>query len=757
MRFFSFFFIIILFGVFHSYAQKENNVLQMTDTAAIKKAMEKANPPMQVADRAVVSDSFKTYKQNPKSTVFGSSFFNTPSLSFEPNLRIATPLNYILGPDDELILSISGYQEANIRVQVRPEGSIIIPQVGEMLVSGLSILDATNKIKTKMQQTAYPTLGNGSTQLNITLGKIRSIRITIIGAAKSGNYTVSSLTSVFNSLYLCGGPDAINTYREIQLIRNNKVYQKIDLYQFLTKGDQRGNVLLKENDVINFPVYKKRVTLAGEVKRPGVFEMLENESLDNLLFYAGGFTENAFKASIKIKQVTDTGLQLKDLNKSDFATYKLVNGDSLTVNKILNKIENIVSIDGAVYRPGEFEFTSELTVKELIRKASGLQEGSYLDRAIITRTHPDRSKENISFSVKDIMLEGKSDIKMQKGDRVQIAFISDFVSKYTIQIEGEIRKPGIYPYKNNITLKDMLFLADGITDAASTYRIEIGRRIVKENVIPNDSIAEVIILDVDKNLGITDERMILKPFDLITVRRNPGYLEQKRVKIIGEVVYPGSYTIISKKERLSDLLKRAGGLTPYAYSEGLFLIRKNNFNDMTDSISTNEKITRQILKDTNNLVLKDVKHVNSKIAINIKKILEKPGSVEDYVLEEGDLIQVVKLDPLVKLSGEVLLATKTSFVDGKPLSYYLGKAGGTTDEAKLSRIYVLNANGSVNKTHNYLWGLFRSYPKVQAGAEIIIPNKKISKELGANEVISLASTFVSLASLVIITISTLAK
>ncbi|MDP9047146.1 MAG: SLBB domain-containing protein, partial [Bacteroidota bacterium] len=407
------------------------------DTTEIKKE-KTANPAMQVVTRQVVPDSYKAVSKAPESNVFGSSFFSTESLSFEPNLRIATPSHYILGPDDELLINISGYQEANIKVQVQPEGVINIPQVGQINVTGLTFDEATRRIKSRMEQTAYPNIKSGLTKLSITLGRIRSIHITVIGAAKPGNYTVSSLTTVFNSLYQSGGPGSINTYRRIQLLRDGKVFKTVDLYQFLTKGDESGNVQLKENDVINFPVYKKRVSIAGEVKRPGVFEMLDGETLDDLFFLAGGFTDKAYKASVKINQKTDTERRIKDLAKADFSTYSLNNGDDILVSAILDRVENSVSISGAVYRPGQFELTKNLTLKGLIDKADGLQEGVFKDLALLTRVHEDKTIENIPFRVQEVM-NGTADITLKKRDDVQIAFISDFNSTYSVQIEGEVR------------------------------------------------------------------------------------------------------------------------------------------------------------------------------------------------------------------------------------------------------------------------------------------------------------------------------
>ncbi|MGN6398614.1 MAG: SLBB domain-containing protein [Mucilaginibacter sp.] len=711
---------------------------------------------LESAKRHQQTDDYLSYQKPPTSGVFGASLFSTASLSFEPNLRIATPVNYILGADDELLINVSGYQETGIRSVVQPEGTIFLPHVGTIAVAGLTVGQATARIQEKMAQTTYASLKNGQSKLTITLGKIKSIHVTIVGAAKPGNYTVSSLSTVFNSLFLCGGPGDINSYRSIELLRENKVYKTIDLYQFLTRGDQQGNVPLQEGDVINFPVYKKRVTITGEVKRSGIFELKDGEKLQDLLFFAGGFTERAYKASIKVKQVTDIERKIKDLPKTENANYEPQNGDEFEVGAILNRFENEVNITGAVYRAGAFELTPGLTVGGLIQRAGGLQENVFTRRATLTRTHADGTKENITFNVTEIM-NGASDIALVKGDVVHIAAEDDFRSDLKVTVLGEVRKPGDYGFKQNLSLKDILFMAGGVTDAASSFNIEVGRRIVNQSIqVSVDSIAEVYNVDIHDGLEIENNKFVLQPYDIITVRRNPGYTEQKRVTINGEVSFPGSYTIGLKNERISSLIKRAGGLSPLAYKKGVFLIRKN-----TDADQANDQSIKTVQKKTGDTsttqVIEDASRANNRIAINLEQVLNEPGSMNDYVLQDGDIIQVLKVDPLVRVSGEVLAPTKAGFIESESLNYYLTQAGGTTENARLSKIYVVYPNGHVNKAKNGFLGLFRSYPKIEPGAEIIVPHKKVRRALTTGETIGLTSTIVSLISLVIITITNIHK
>ena len=707
--------------------------------------------------RQLAINEYQVYKKTPTPDVFGSDLFNTPSLSFQPNLRIATPGNYVLGPDDQLDLTVSGYQETSLSLTVSPEGNVSIPQVGSIRISGLSIDDAISAIKSKMSQTAYPSLKNGTSRLTITLGKIKSIRITVIGAQKPGNFTLSSLTTVFNALYECGGPGDINTYRNIELIRNNKIYKRIDLYQFITKGDQDGNVLLKENDVINFPVYKKHVSISGQVKRPGNFELKDNETFSDLIAFAGGYTDAAFKASVKVRQITDTERRIKDILKAGMNTYIPSNGDSFQIDAVLDRVENAVSITGAVYRPGEFELIKGLTISALIKKAGGLTENAYTDRAILTRTNPENgTKEDITFNVKNVMNGGSEDITLFKRDLITLATTNQFISNYNVQILGEVRNPGTLPYSKGLSLKDVFFLANGFTDAASSFHVEVSRRLVSERSNKSaDTIANVFDFTTTKDLAIENSKFLLQPFDVITVRRNPGYVEQQRVTISGEVNYPGSYTIESKKERVSDLLKRSGGLTSLAYVKGIFLTRNDPDNNDAQ-LRAIQNIQRSI-RDSSNSVIEDVTRTNNRIAIDLQKILNEPGSIADYILENGDNVQVLKADPLVKISGEVLSSTKTSFIDGKSLQYYISQAGGTTDFARRRKIYVVYANGRTARTHNGIFGIFRSYPNVETGAEIIVPRKIQRKPFSVTESIGVTTAFLSFISLIIVTISTLKR
>ncbi len=695
----------------------------------------------------------KDYISEKQSRVFGSMLFNTPSLSFEPNLRIATPVNYILGPDDELSLTIYGLQEANSRLLVEPDGTINVPQAGVIAVAGLTIEDASKRIKEKLIQHGYNNITTGLTKFNLSLSKIKSIRVTIIGATKPGNYTVSSMSTVFNALYLCGGPDSISSYREIELLRNNKPLQKIDLYDFLIKGEQKGNVVLKEGDVINIPVYKGRVSIDGEVKRPGIYELKTGESLSALIKFAGEFTEKAYTASVRIKQMTDRERRVKDVLKNEYDNYLPQKGDAVMVDSVLNRYENRVVISGAVYRPGEYELTPGLTLKGLILKSDGVKEDVFLQRGLLVRRKEDLSRQAISFQVNEVLKGGAADILLKKEDSVLVGSIFSFRDTLKVNIEGEVHKPGTYDYHENISLKDLLFEAGGFKDAGSNYRIEVSRRINQEQYdAQSDIVAEVFDLNTEKDLDVKGEHFILKPFDLVTIRKKPGYIEQKRVVVNGEVQYPGYYTIKSKKERISDLISRSGGLTKNAYPEGVSLYKKNRISESEkqDKLEKLQTLQFQVTnKDSSKTAEKEINKEYTQIGIDVNQIIKSPGGPEDVLLEEGDSLVVPKLDLLIKVSGEVWSPTKVNYVPGRSAKYYIDEAGGMTGTAFRSHVYVLHANGRAATTHRYVFGLIKSYPKLLPGSEIIVPKITKSTRVSSTEIIGLASALASMAGVVI--------
>lgn len=692
--------------------------------------------------KPVVETKVHAYEQ-----VFGSEIFSNNNLTFEPNLRMATPKNYTLGPDDELVLDVFGYQELNVKMQVSTEGSINIPNIGIVPVIGLSIEQATKRIKDRMARGGYQTLQSGQSQLQVSLGKIRNIKVTIIGEAKRpGSYTLPSLAQVFNALYAAGGPTERGSFRKIEVIRNSKVIATIDAYDFLLNGNQTRNVRLQDQDVVRVPIADVQVTLKGEVKRQGIYEVLPNESFAQILNYAGGFTPLAYKASVHVQQYGDKEMQIKDVAKEAFVQYQPIQGDVIEVGKLLNRFNNRISLIGDVYRPGDYELTNGLTVGQLIKKADGVLPSALLQRGLIVRTNNDLTKEVIAFHVANILNGSASDVLLKKDDEVTIASEKDYKDIYSLQVDGEVRKPGVYPYYNGITLKDLLFQTGGFTDAASIKHIEVARRLHTDSA-HTKQIAEVIEIETEKDLSDNTKNLPLQPWDMVSIRTKPGYKRQLPVYITGEVTYPGKYVLVTNNEHVSEIIKRCGGLTPQAFLQGASLVRQNT-NLAKDTGDARLRKIQQQLKDTGNLT-QDYLKTTIKVGLDLKKILENPLGIEDVVLQEGDVLSIPKEKREIKVSGEVMLPSEIVYKRGESLDYYIGKAGGFTDNARKAKVYVLYPNGSGARIKRFLF--FWKYPRVTEGAEILVPAniEKHNKGLTTAEVIGLTSALASMAGVVI--------
>jgi protein involved in polysaccharide export with SLBB domain len=681
--------------------------------------------------------------------IFGSDLFTNPDSRFEVNLRMPTPKNYIIGPDDEISIDIFGYQEANYKLVVTPEGVINIPSIGYVSVNGLTIDQATQRIKTKMIKSGYSRLANGGqTQLAVNISKIRTIKVTVIGqATKPATYSLSSLSTLFNALYACGGPNEKGSLRKIELIRDNKVIAVFDAYDYLLKGFQSKNLRLNDQDVIRIPVAAVQVKLKGEVMRPGIFEMLPNESLSQLINYAQGFTSSAYTASVLIDQFTDKEKKMQDVLKEDFTNYFPNRGDVITVGKILDRYSNRVSISGAVYRPGRFELTPKLTLSQLIQKADGIQEDAYVERGLLFRTNNDLTKEVVAFDVAAIINGKQQDVFLKKDDSVLIASAKNFSQLYTLSVEGEVKNPGVFEYFKGITLKDLLFQTGGFTDAASPQRIEIARR-VQSDTATKTIIAEVIEIAGSKDLSFKGNEFLLQPWDVVSVRTNPGYKVQLKVRIEGEVLYPGTYVLKSKEERVSDILKRAGGLTLQANNSGANIIRINTSNLKNEASETINKFKK--VSDTSTQLIEELNKPTVKIGLRLDEIMNnQENNLENITLVEGDIINIPKQKNVVKVNGEVMFSTEIVYKQGESIDYYIDKAGGFTDNAKKKRLYVLNANGTASKTKKFLF--FRTFPKVQAGSEILVPRitENNKKGLSSAEWLAVASGLASLAGVVV--------
>lgn len=680
-------------------------------------------------------------------------------LSFEPNMSIATPVGYIIGPNDEININIYGYQEAKYNLKVSPEGDINIPYVGVMYVAGLTIEQATAKIKSKLSSSGYSNIKTGLTKVSVAIGRIRSIKVTVLGEVKApATYTLSSLSTAFNALYLSGGPNDIGSMRNIQIIRNGKVIDSLDIYDFLVKADQKGNINLHDQDVIRIPAYKVRVSLEGQVKRTGLFEMQPGETVQDLLDFAGGFADSAYTASITAYQITDVENRIIDIYKKDYSNYAPSRSESFVVKKTIGRFANRVTILGAVYLPGDFELTRGMTIKDLIIKAHGLKEDAYNRRGIIVRNREDLTPEFVSFSPVDVMQKGINNLLLKANDTITISSVTDLREKTTVFVTGEVRNTGQYNYVENMSLKDLILLAGGFTDAAIPQRIEVGRRLRRDTFNISDiQVSDVIDITSVNDLNITASEVKLQPYDVVAVRKNPGYQPQINVRIEGEVVFPGPYVLENKNERISDVIKRAGGLTLQAYDQGGYVTRINN-KTMVNQVNT-QKINRiqQTLKDTAAPVIQEIERPADQIAVNLTTILSNPGGRNDLTLEDGDVITIPKEKMDVRISGQVLFPTRVVYQEQMNLKDYLGRAGGLTDNARRGKIYVLYPNGNAAKTSHFLF--FKSYPKVTQGSEIIVPKKHEveRRRLTTGEIIGITTTITSFAGVLLALLINLKK
>ena len=679
--------------------------------------------------------------------IFGYTLFANRYLTFEPSLNVPTPENYQLGAGDEVIIDVWGASQQNYQKEITPDGYILLENIGPVYLNGLTVEQATSKIKGRLKS-IYSGLGN-NTFAQVSVGKVRSIKVNIIGEVNvPGTYTLPSFATAFNALYACGGPNENGTFREIKIIRNDEVFSTLDVYDFLVKGIQKSNIRLNDQDILLVGTYGTRVEIEGEVKRPGIYEIKEGETMNDLLAFAGNFTDRAFTARIKLYRNTFTQRKILDVKSEDYPVFTFRNGDFLSVEPILARFENRVEINGAVFREGEYELTPQLTLKQLIEKAGGLRGDAFISRISIYRMRDNYKIEVLPVDLEALMKNPSDDIPLQREDYIKIASIFDLEENFTIQVKGEVQYPGEYPYADNISLEELLVQAGGLLESASLSRIEVARRYKDNKALePVGNIAEIFRFSITPDLRLEEAAMgfSLEPYDMIFVRRSPGYEVQKVVRIEGEVVFPGQYTLSSKDERISAVIARAGGLTPEAYVPGARLTR-------TFVIDEKERLKtlKQLQGQTEDSIEIDISADRQQaIGIDLEKILASPGDRNDLILEDKDVIRVPKQLQTVRLTGAVLYPVTVRYKDFGSLRSYVAGAGGFAENAAKSKAYVIYANGSVDRTRNYL--LFKDYPRIDPGAEIVIPEKPERERLSTQEALGISSTITSIA-LVVVTI-----
>lgn len=655
------------------------------------------------------------------SRVFGSELFANTNLTFEPDLRMATPKNYVIGPDDELLLNIYGLNLSQQTLKVSPDGTINVKYAGIVSVNGLTIEGANAILKSRLAK-YYPALNSGQTKLQLSLGNIRSIRVILIGAInRPGTYTLPSLANLFNALYVSGGPVENGSLRNIELIRNNRVIQKADLYDFLVNGDLSANIRLEDNDVIRVPFATNMITLNGQLNRPGIFELHDNESLKDAITYAGGFKSKAFKGRITGSRYSDFDKRVVDVSGDSLQWFTPKNGDEYFIDSVVNRYQNRVIISGAVFKPGPYAIESGMTLKQLINKAQGLKEDVYTGRALVVRTKDDLSKEYISVELKPIA-EGKDEgLVLKKEDSVHVASIFDLKDTTSVTINGAVRKPGTYRFEEGLSLKSLILKAQGFSDEATGQGIEISRR--KRDVQINkagSNIVELITVNDNKELSGSSTDLQLQPFDIITVKQDPYYKKQISVKVTGEVMMPAVYTLQSREERLSSIIQRAGGLLYTANVAGAKLVRQKK--QVVDT-SEVKRLLKSVARDSSSTTAELAAKNSVDVAIDLKYILKHPGSIDDIILEEGDELIIPRIDNTVSVTGEVFKPLQVMYEKGKSMREYISDAGGATQAGKKNRAFVIYANGGSAKIRKPL-GIFRSYPKIEPGSNIFIPEKQ---------------------------------
>jgi protein involved in polysaccharide export with SLBB domain len=679
---------------------------------------------------------------------FGSSIFTNSKFDPSATVNIATPNNYVLGAGDKLVMDIYGYSQFKQTATVNSDGFIVLEKAGVVNVSGLNIEEAEKKIKNAFSK-IFLGLNGGSgypanTFLKVSLTGYRSIKIKITGEVVApGTYTVTSFTSLLNALYACGGPNDIGTYRDIKLIRNNRVVSTLDLYDVITKGFSKGDMLLKDQDIIQVGPYLSRIAMEGNLKRKGLFEVLPNESLNTVITFAGGFDQYAYSERVKIYRNTSKEKRIIDIKNLDFKSSPVYSGDSIVVEKILDRFENLISIQGAIYRPGEYSLDSNPTLLTLINSAEGLREESLQGRVNIIRTNDDLSISNVTVNLLDIKAGKSVDQPLKRMDRIIIPSIFDLTETSFVKIQGAINNPDALigvevPYIKEMTIQDLIVKVGGLTEAASLSKIEIVRR--KRNVDAKQidaQISDIIEFEIRPDLSFDSksESVKLLPYDEVFVRTSPNYEKQNFASTKGEVIYPGIYGIKYKDEKISDLISRAGGLSPQAYIKGATLVRKTLISDfqktqreeVLNNLNINVKV-KTVTEDLENEepelteegeVIDNI--ITESVGIDLEKILKNPGSVEDLILQDGDEINIPKKLQTVRIEGEILYPTTVKYHPELKFIDYVSKSGGFTKKSARGKAFVIYPNGSVDRTRKFIF--LKIHPKVEPGSEIIIPGK----------------------------------
>ena len=690
----------------------------------------------------MLEDHPSTQDLERSNQVFGRNIFNTRNLTFEPSVNIATPLNYRLGPGDEVIIDIWGASQNTIRQQISPDGTINIQKIGPVNLNGLTISEANDYLKKTLNK-IYNGLNNTNdptSDIRLTLGSIRTIQINVMGeVVQPGTYSLSSFSTVFHALYRAGGVSDIGSLRNVQLVRNGKNIATIDVYQFIMKGNIQDDIRLQEGDVVIVPAYDVLVKIDGKVKRPMRFEMKKDENLSTLISYAGGFDADAYTRSLRVVRQNGQEYEVNTVKDLDYSVYKMRNGDVVTAEAILNRFTNKLEIRGAVYRPGIYQLNGKLnTVRELVNEAQGLTGDAFLNRAVLYRQREDLTTEVIPVDIKAIMDGTSQNIILAKNDILYIPSIHDLEDRGDVVIHGEVAKPDSYPYADNMTLEDLIIQAGGLREAASVVRVDVSRRIRNpHSTVDNDTIGRTYTFSLKEGFVVDGTPgFVLQPYDEVYVRRSPGYQAQQNVVVEGEILFEGSYAMTSREERLSDLIRKAGGSTKNAYLRGAKLTRvatEGEKKRMGDVIRLMSRQLGEAMMDSLDIHVED----HFTVGIDLEKALANPGSTADIVLREGDVVFIPKSTNTVKINGAVMVPNTVSYIAGKNIDYYLNQAGGYSDNAKKSKKFIVYMNGQVTKVKG------SGKKQIEPGCEIIVPSRS-KKRTNVGEILGYATSFSSL-------------
>ena len=749
-------------GVSTSQLQRiKDKYEQQKENAVVKKSNKNVDTqrvnPEQAEDKAPAQSNDMTV-DGPEGgiKVFGRDIFRTANLTFEPSMNIATPVNYRLGPGDQLQIEVWGASETNITQKVSPDGYISIPNVGPVNVNGLTVQAATNRIKAKLSQ-IYSGLAssnvNLSTHVKVSLGQIRTIQVNIMGeVARPGTYALSSFSTVFHALYKAGGMSKMGSLRNIKVVRGGRTVATVDVYDYIINGRSHSDIRLQEGDVILASPYDALVLIKGKVKRPMYYEMKSSESIRTLIGFAGGFSNDAYRGAVTVDRNNTKERTVATVDDMNYGVFKVKDGDVVSVGEILDRYDNRIEVKGAVYRPGYYELGKDIqTVKDLIEKADGLLEYAFTNRAVLHRENDDKTLEVISLNVKAIIDGTEADVTLRKNDVLFIPSKYDLEQKGTLEIRGEVYKPNVFPYAANTKLEDLIIMAGGLTESASTVRVDVTRRIIdRKGTKKQKEIAQTFSFGVKDGFVVEGEPgFVLEPYDQVFVRRSPGYSEKVNVTVSGEVEFEGDYSLNVRNERLSDVLEKAGGLTEFAYIEGARLERQmtpeeyKQAQELMDMVASNNKIS-----GNDSIVVPQVSRTYP-VGIDLKEILANPHSAIDPVLQDGDVIVIPQYMTTVSVSGSVRKPNSVVYDPKMKLKDYISEAGGYAERARKSGTFILYPNGHIKEL-----GRNASAKDIMGGSKIIVPQKGRSQwNLGTT--LSTITTSVSMLAVIASLINTM--